>query len=623
MKRHQFLFAAVLAASLPVAMLGAGAEARATGSSPPALAQPADRLGTQWQTCETYASEVCGTWTRQGTSNTWTARWQNGATASLTITASGDVVTVQRSDPSGLRATYQGTLDGTRVGGSVTWCCDSLGTRSGTWSGTISGATAPRRAAPTATPRPAASAGAGAPTIAPLELPPDTALADLAPASYPLPDVDQLDLAAVERCANTLTASNLNEFDPGFDEILGLCYFVETTPAPEIDPPVARDFDVPANTCFAAGSSVRVSQAEIDEMMAWGRPLGRSDADLKADIEALNRSRGGSGSSTCPAAPSASAGSGSGGCPGSFGDIDTAIESHEETFASLMEELKQLQRQAAFWTHLQQLPELRWAAYILERVYIAGNIDMYDIVTPQKMNRVVDRKYNRPMPYDTDPATGSYIELGPALAAWEASSAGQQAAAEKAAYEVTYRDRMKKVEQWRQLPKDPSEIRQFAGPSQMLDEIAQRQDYVVTALRRRHQDLEVWKQARAGGERCAFATGPLGKPTFRTQPSTGGSYYAFVLDGIGVVVATEQAVAETPACQWTGGGPRPCPGAPPAKELGRLGGPYSSVDAAKADLKTRLECQVGYWGPKAKWGSGWHWLQNNVTTADCKSVQQL
>ena len=94
-----------------------------------------DGLGSRWDECEGW----CGTWTRQGSSNTWAASWDNGATATLTITRDGNAVTVQRSDPNGLQATYVGTLsaDGTAVSGTVTWCCDGFGTRSGEWSATI------------------------------------------------------------------------------------------------------------------------------------------------------------------------------------------------------------------------------------------------------------------------------------------------------------------------------------------------------------------------------------------------------------------------------------------------------------------------------------------------------
>jgi hypothetical protein len=94
-----------------------------------------DRLGTRWDECEGW----CGTWLRQGASDTWSGSWDNGATATLAITLEGDTVTVQRSDPNGLRATYVGTIatDGVHVSGTVTWCCDGLGTRSGTWTATI------------------------------------------------------------------------------------------------------------------------------------------------------------------------------------------------------------------------------------------------------------------------------------------------------------------------------------------------------------------------------------------------------------------------------------------------------------------------------------------------------
>ncbi len=100
-------------------------------------------LGNRWQECESSSGgTACGTWLRQGGGTTWNAVWEVGVatvTATLIITQNGDQVTVERSDPNGLLATYVGTLspDGASVNGTVTWCCDGHGTRSGTWEATI------------------------------------------------------------------------------------------------------------------------------------------------------------------------------------------------------------------------------------------------------------------------------------------------------------------------------------------------------------------------------------------------------------------------------------------------------------------------------------------------------
>lgn len=121
----------------------------------------------------------------------------------------------------------------------------------------------------------------------------------------------------------------------------------------------------------------------------------------------------------------------------------------------------------------------------------------------------------------------------------------------------------------------------------------------------------------AGGGNSGVAINPGGS-------APGGSQlYAFVLKDIGLVVATGDAVNTTPACQWNGGGPRPCPGAPPAQVVGTLGGPYASEQDAMNDLKTRLDCLNGYWGLFINYGSGRAWLQNNVTASACRSVKQL
>ncbi len=118
-----------------------------------------------------------------------------------------------------------------------------------------------------------------------------------------------------------------------------------------------------------------------------------------------------------------------------------------------------------------------------------------------------------------------------------------------------------------------------------------------------------------------------GKPATAGAPVTpqvaSGGIYVYVLDGIGVVMARQDVVSTRPHCQWTGGGPRPCPGAPPAKAVGVLGGPYASEQAAKADMKAKLDCFNGYWGAFINYGSGKAWLQNNITTGDCRSLKQL
>lgn len=137
---------------------------------------------------------------------------------------------------------------------------------------------------------------------------------------------------------------------------------------------------------------------------------------------------------------------------------------------------------------------------------------------------------------------------------------------------------------------------------------------VLPQLVRSVQD--VWRPDGCGKP----ATQAAAPPT--AQPATAG-VYVFVLEGIGVVLAREDVVRTRPHCEWNGGGPRPCPGAPPAKAIGALGGPYASEGAARADLKTKLDCFNGYWGAFINYGSGKAWLQNNVGTGDCRSVKQL
>jgi hypothetical protein len=119
--------------------------------------------------------------------------------------------------------------------------------------------------------------------------------------------------------------------------------------------------------------------------------------------------------------------------------------------------------------------------------------------------------------------------------------------------------------------------------------------------------------AAAGGATALGATAAV--------PTAGTDYYVFVLKDIGLVAATPDEVRTRPACQWSGGGPPPCTA--PATAIGTLGGPYPSVAAARADMKTKLDCQSGYWGTFLPLGSGRAWLQNNIGGGDCRSVKQL
>lgn len=80
--------------------------------------------------CETAWEKYCDTWVRQG--NSW-----RGWGVPLKITVSGNSVRVERSDSTGLKAIYTGTISGNRIQGTVDFCCDGLGNRRGTWEAII------------------------------------------------------------------------------------------------------------------------------------------------------------------------------------------------------------------------------------------------------------------------------------------------------------------------------------------------------------------------------------------------------------------------------------------------------------------------------------------------------
>jgi hypothetical protein len=84
------------------------------------------------QECETYGETACGTWTLNG--DHFDARWDNGATATLTIERFDDneVIFNRRDNNQDFAARYVGRrLSGNKIEGTVTW---TAGGRS--WSGT-------------------------------------------------------------------------------------------------------------------------------------------------------------------------------------------------------------------------------------------------------------------------------------------------------------------------------------------------------------------------------------------------------------------------------------------------------------------------------------------------------
>jgi hypothetical protein len=88
------------------------------------------------QECETYTSEICGTWTRMG--DQFNAQWDNGASAMLNVERwDNGAVVLTRHDTegssAGLTARYEGRCTGNHVDGTVTWTWNGS-TWSGTWS---------------------------------------------------------------------------------------------------------------------------------------------------------------------------------------------------------------------------------------------------------------------------------------------------------------------------------------------------------------------------------------------------------------------------------------------------------------------------------------------------------
>jgi len=90
------------------------------------------------QECETYTTEICGTWTRMG--DQFNAHWDNGASATLNVERwDNGAVVLTRHDTvgssAGLTARYEGRCTGNHAEGTVTWAWNGS-TWSGTWSAT-------------------------------------------------------------------------------------------------------------------------------------------------------------------------------------------------------------------------------------------------------------------------------------------------------------------------------------------------------------------------------------------------------------------------------------------------------------------------------------------------------
>ncbi|TFH48350.1 MAG: hypothetical protein E4G89_06430 [Methanothrix sp.] len=106
-----------------------------SGVSSTVQSGPSASVPNSLQECETSTSEICGTWTVQGSQIN--AVWDNGAEATLDVEQfDNNAVVITRQDTAGssagLTARYVGIPTGNHVEGSVTWNWNGA-TWSGTW----------------------------------------------------------------------------------------------------------------------------------------------------------------------------------------------------------------------------------------------------------------------------------------------------------------------------------------------------------------------------------------------------------------------------------------------------------------------------------------------------------
>jgi len=87
------------------------------------------------QECETYTSEICGTWTLEG--GYFRAVWDNGAKVTMNVEQfDNNAVVFARQDDqgssAGMTARYVGQRTGNHIEGSVIWSRNGI-EWSGTW----------------------------------------------------------------------------------------------------------------------------------------------------------------------------------------------------------------------------------------------------------------------------------------------------------------------------------------------------------------------------------------------------------------------------------------------------------------------------------------------------------
>jgi hypothetical protein len=139
MALRKFLPAFVL--SLAALLLPRGGAARAETAKPAA-----------WKITEVGRTTVSGTWTWDTDNRRYVGRWSNGAVSHLTVRQGTDNrLVILRNDPRGptpgLRARYQGTVNGGSMRGTVRWTFKGR-TTTGTWQAVRLGQPAGTKAAP-------------------------------------------------------------------------------------------------------------------------------------------------------------------------------------------------------------------------------------------------------------------------------------------------------------------------------------------------------------------------------------------------------------------------------------------------------------------------------------------
>jgi hypothetical protein len=242
---------------------------------------------------------------------------------------------------------------------------------------------------------------------------------------------------------------------------------------------------------------VRVSAGEIAAIS--NNLPGRTAADGRADVEALNRSRGGSGSATCPADPDQTS--------QVLWGCDQWLAYSEQVVAGFERQLRDLERKQIYWNAFE-------LDYVSRLVRLNQLILFPDTLLlpapPSSMDAIIDANHGKPAfhttfredgtidyhGYEQDPATRKWINPS-----WDQTPEGQAAAKEKEDYNLKYSQQADRIEKARNA-RSAQDLGPYIVPELMLNQISQEQDQAMAGLKSANDDRVAILVQRDLGNDC-------------------------------------------------------------------------------------------------------------------------